>query len=184
MDRLSAAVKYFSLLALCFLTRLVPHLPNVEPIMAAQTPAARRFGPLAGFGFGFFSILAYDAVTRFGVWTWECAIVYGIIGVVSNLVFRGRQASRFGYAAYAFGAVLFYDALTGPIFGALFNGQNFQAALAGQVPFTIYHLIGAVTFSFVVSPAIYAWLAPQTQEKSAPLGAQISEQPTVSSVTA
>lgn len=172
MNRLHATLKYFAALALCFLVRLIPHMPNVEPIMSAQVPAARRFGPLAGFGFGFASILIYDSITSgIGVWTWATAFAYGLVGLIAARFFRGRSVSRLTYVGFAFWSTIAYDALTGLTVGPLVWHQSFAGALVGQVPFTIMHLAGNMIMAAVVSPVLYNWFAPEP--KRLPVGEPI-----------
>jgi hypothetical protein len=50
---------------------------------------------------------------------------------------------------------LFFDAVTGLSIGPLFFNQSFQGALWGQIPFTLWHLMGNISFALILSPAIY-----------------------------
>jgi hypothetical protein len=62
-------------------------------------------------------------------------------------------AMSFGKRYGLLGSFLF-----GLAVGPLFYGQPFIAALAGQIPFTLMHLLGTVLFSVVVSPLVYRWI--------------------------
>lgn len=156
-----AWLKYILTFAAVFAFRLLPfRAPNVEPILASVMPLSKRFGALPGVLFGVLSIVLYDAVTSgWGAWTWVTALAYGILGAASYIYFKNRAASRGNFVRFSIVAVLFYDAVTGLTVGPLFNGQSFSAALAGQVPFTVLHLLGAVVFAALISPALYRWLA-------------------------
>lgn len=143
-----------------FLFRLIPFRPpNVEPLMATLMPFSKRYRATGSFAFAFFGIVLYDAVTSgFGAWTWVTAICYGTLGIASHYYFANRSASRLNFVGFGVVATLFYDAATGLTIGPLFNHQPFMQALAGQIPFTILHLLGTVTFATLLSPLIYKWL--------------------------
>ena len=56
---------------------------------------------------------------------------------------------------------LFYDAVTGLTIGPLFFHQSFIVSLVGQIPFTVLHLLGNVSFAIVLSPMIERWLVKE-----------------------
>lgn len=143
-----------------FLFRLIPFRPpNVEPLMATLMPFSKRYGALGSFAFAFFGIVLYDAVTSgWGSWTWVTAIAYGLLGIAAHYYFKNRAPSRLNFVGFGVIATLVYDAATGLTIGPIFNGQSFSVALAGQIPFTILHLLGTVVFAAVLSPAIYRWV--------------------------
>ena len=66
---------------------------------------------------------------------------------------------RINYVKFAVIGTLFFDAITGLTVGPLFFNQSFMSALIGQIPFTILHLIGNVSFAFVVSPILYTYIS-------------------------
>ena len=143
----------------CFFVRLLPfRSPNIEPVLAFSSPFSRTHGTLSGFVFGFMSIVLFDSVTSgLGMWTVVTAFAYGIIGAGAHLYFKNKSTRNNpkDYAVYAFFATIAYDAITGLTVGPLFFHQPFMNALVGQVPFTMLHLVGNVTFAFLVSPFIY-----------------------------
>ncbi len=143
-----------------FLFRLIPFRPpNVEPLMATIMPFSKRYGTLPSFAFAFFGIVLYDAVTSgWGSWTWITAIAYGLLGIAAHVYFKNRTPSRTHFLSFGIVATLVYDAATGLTIGPIFNGQSFTAALTGQIPFTILHLLGTIVFSLVLSPLIYRWV--------------------------
>jgi len=138
--------------------RLMPfRAPNVEPIMATLMPLGKSYGKLMAFIFGFVSIGLYDAITSgFGIWTLITAVAYGTLGLGASYFFQNRSGWR-NYALYAVIATILYDAFTGLTIGPLFFHQSFLVSLTGQIPFTILHLLGNVSFAIVLSPVIEKW---------------------------
>lgn len=159
MKPISAGIKFFIGWFFVFALRLLPHPPNVEPIMATLMPYSKRYGAYGGFAFAFLSIVLFDSVTSgIGMWTWLTACTYGVIGASAYLYFRNRKNSAWNYVGFGIVATLFFDAVTGLSFGPLFYGQPFTQALIGQIPFTINHLLGNIVLSAIVSPALYRWV--------------------------
>ena len=158
---MSGRMKYVLTFVAVMAFRLLPfRAPNVEPILSAVMPLSKRFGAIPGILFGVLSIVLYDSVTSgWGVWTLITALAYGALGAASYFYFKNRSASARNFVGFSIVAVLFYDAVTGLTIGPLFNGQSFSAAVAGQIPFTVLHLLGAVTFAALVSPVLYRWLS-------------------------
>ncbi len=144
----------------CLLIRLIPFRPpNIEPILATTMPFARHHGPVIGFLFAFLSIVLYDLLTlKIGVWTWITALLYGLLGLTASFYFKNRFNRARSYVSFAIIATLAYDALTGLTIGPLFFRQPFMAALIGQIPFTVLHLLGNVLFAAILSPALYTYL--------------------------
>ncbi|MCX6757525.1 MAG: ECF transporter S component [Candidatus Nomurabacteria bacterium] len=152
--------KYVLGFIFCFLLRLIPFRPpNIEPLLATQMPFAKTYGKLAGFMFGFLSIILYDIITaKVGIWTLITATVYGILGLFATMYFKNKKNKAWNYAKFAIFATIFYDAITGLTIGPLFFHQSFTASLAGQIPFTILHLTGNICFAVVFSPLIYKYI--------------------------
>ncbi len=143
--------------------RLIPfRAPNLEPVMAVQMPMGKRFGAVASFAFGVLSIAIYDAITSgWGIWTLVTALLYGLVGLGAYLYFKNRSGWK-SYASYAIIATIVYDALTGLTIGPLFFHQTFLVSLVGQIPFTLLHLLGNVSFAIVLSPVIEKWMAKES----------------------
>ena len=154
------ALKYLIGFAVVFAIRLLPFRPpNVEPVLATAMPFAKRFGAWGGFLFGSLSIILFDAVTSgWGVWTLITALAYGTLGVGAHYFFHNRESTARNYVIFAFFGTLFYDAVTGLTIGPLLWGQSFTVALVGQIPFTLLHLAGNITFAAVLSPVLYRWV--------------------------
>ncbi|MEI7688814.1 MAG: ECF transporter S component [Candidatus Nomurabacteria bacterium] len=150
--------KYIIAFLSVFLFRLMPfRAPNIEPVMAVIMPFGKVYGAFMAFIFGFLSIVLFDSVTSgFGIWTLITALAYGTLGLGANLYFKKRSGWK-NYAAYAFVATILYDAVTGLTIGPLFFHQSFMISLLGQIPFTVLHLLGNVSFAIVLSPMIERW---------------------------
>lgn len=142
-----------------FLFRLIPwRPPNFEPMLATVMPFSKRYGLLGSFAFGFFGIVLFDAITSgWGAWTAVTALCYGALGVAAHLFFRHRPASVRNFLVFGIPGTICYDAIT-MFIGPVFDRQPLALALAGQVPFTLMHLSGVITFSVLLSPALYRWV--------------------------
>ncbi len=152
-------VKYMLMFLIALAIRLIPfRAPNVEPIMAAIMPLGKAYGKIMAFAFGFLSIVLFDSVTSgIGIWTLVTGITYGMLGLGATYYFKNRSG-RMSYVSYAVIATIFYDAITGLTIGPLFFHQSFMVSLVGQIPFTLLHLLGNVSFAIVLSPMIEKWL--------------------------
>ena len=73
------------------------------------------------------------------------------------------RLKRKNYVLFAVIGTLFYDAVTGLTIGPLLWGQPFMVALIGQIPFTLLHLAGNITFAVVLSPLLYTWVVENKQ---------------------
>jgi len=142
-----------------FLFRLIPFRPpNFEPMLATVMPFSKRYGLLGSFSFGFFGIVLFDSITSgWGIWTAVTAVCYGGLGVAAHLFFKHREASVKNFLLFGIPGTLAYDAITMTI-GPLFNSQLWGAALIGQIPFTLMHLLGTAVFATLLSPALYRWV--------------------------
>ena len=152
-------IKYTISFVSVMAVRLMPfRAPNVEPIMAVIMPFGKIYGGFMSFVFGFLSIVLYDSVTSgLGIWTFVTALAYGLVGLGSQFYFKKRSGWK-NYASYAIIATIFYDAITGLTIGPLFFHQSFIISLVGQIPFTVLHLLGNVSFAIVLSPVIERWV--------------------------
>lgn len=153
--------KYILGIIICLLIRLIPfRAPNVEPIMAASMPFSKNYGKLFGFGFGFLSILLYDMITgTMGMWTLFTATSYGLLGLLSAIYFKNKENTPLNYAKFAIFGTILYDIVTGLSVGPLYFHQSLTVAIIGQIPFTLMHLVGNVSFALILSPAIYNLVA-------------------------
>lgn len=143
-----------------FLVRLFPFRPpNFEPILATLMPYSKRYGAVPSFFFAFLSIALFDIMTgKTGMWTLITGAAYGALGIGAYFFFRNRESSIRNYLTFGIIGTILYDAVTGLSVGPLFYGQPFMAALVGQIPFTLMHLLGTVIFAVVISPAVHKWI--------------------------
>lgn len=144
----------------CFFIRLLPFRPpNVEPILATIMPFSKKYRVAGSFLFGFFSIAFIDlAEHKAGSWTLVTGLTYGLVGVGAYYFFRQRASNRTNYVIYSIIGTLIYDAITGLAMGPVLYGQPFIVALLGQIPFTVIHLLGNITFALVISPVLFRWV--------------------------
>lgn len=142
-----------------FLFRLIPFRPpNFEPMLSTVMPFSKRFGPVASFLFGFLGIVLFDAVTSgWGIWTAVTALSYGALGLAAHYFFKDRDASVKNFLLFGIPGTVAYDAVT-MLIGPLSGHQSFAIALAGQIPFTLMHLLSTVVFATLLSPALYRWV--------------------------
>jgi hypothetical protein len=159
MKPIRNSVKYILTFLFCVFVRVLPRPPNIEPIMTASMPFAKEFGGYAGFIFAAFSVIALDVVVgRIGYWTLYTSLAYGAVGysawwwLSSKKEVRGRD-----YLVFAFFATIFYDAVTALAFGMQF-GQSLEVTLLGQIPFTLYHLLGNLPMAYFLSPLLHKWI--------------------------
>ena len=157
--------KYIIIFLTAFAVRLIPfRAPNIEPVMASLMPLSKKFTKFGSFFFGFASIFVYDLVTSgIGVWTVFTAIAYGLLGLGASYYFSNKSGWK-SYASYAVIGTIAYDLVTGLTVGPIFFGQSFMVSLIGQIPFTVMHLIGNVSFAIVLSPVIEKWLAKESKK--------------------
>ncbi len=141
----------------CLAARLF-HLPvpNLEPVMATVLPVSNKLGKYAGFAFAFFAIALIDAITgKVGLWTVYTAIAYGAVAYFASAFFakiKGKVSWKH-YAGIAAIGTIAYDAITAAIFGWQF-GQPLAVTAMGQIPFTLYHLLGNVALAATLSPLL------------------------------
>jgi hypothetical protein len=139
--------------------RLIPHPPNVEPIMSTMMPFSKKWGWLGGSLFALLSVLIFDILSNsLGIWSLMTAGTYMIIGAISGFYFKNRESRIKNYLKFSVVATLLYDAITGIGTGMLFFNQSFMTTFLGQIPFTMYHLVGNILLSIIVSPALYRWV--------------------------
>lgn len=153
--------KVFIGFIVCLLVRLLPFRPpNIEPILATQMPFSKAYGKWVGFMFGLSSIVLFDLVTgSLGAWTFFTAISYGLIGLWAGVYFKKRANNATTYVGFAIISTIVYDAITGLTIGPFFFHQHFVVAVIGQIPFTMLHLLGNISFAFVLSPPLYQYLS-------------------------
>ena len=96
--------------------------------------------------------------------TWVTAFAYGALAVASYFYFKSRKASRANFIGFGIIATLVYDAVTGIVLGPVFFNQALASAAAGQIPFTVLHVLGTIVFAAFPSPVIARWIARSPQQ--------------------
>ncbi len=136
--------------------RFLPHPPNMEPIMGSMMPFAKRCGWLFGALMSFASIFLYDVISgTLGIWSYATAITYALLGVAAGVYFKNIESGVLQYVGFAIVGTLFYDIITGVFLGpVLFGGMTYTEAFMGQIPFTLWHVLGNILLAATLSPAI------------------------------
>ena len=151
--------KYFIGLITVIGLRLIPHPPNIEPIMAAMMPFSKKWGWLSGMLFSLVAILSFDLITgTSGIWSFVTAPTYALIGAAAGLYLKNKENKIRYYVGFSIVATIIYDVITGIGIGMAFFNQTFMMTFIGQIPFTIYHLAGNTVLAIVVSPILYKWV--------------------------
>ena len=152
-------LKYVIGLLTVLFFRVVPHPPNVEPVMSSMMPFSKKGGWIAGMIFCLIAIIGYDFLTgTLGVWSLFTAGAYAALGAFAGWFFKNRESKVKNYVLFAIIGTLLYDAVTGIGLGVLVFNQSFMTTLIGQIPFTLYHLMGNIVLSAVLSPLLYDWV--------------------------
>jgi hypothetical protein len=136
--------------------RLLPHPPNMEPIMGSMMPFAKRCGWLFSAIISFVSIFLYDVISgTLGLWSYATAITYALLGVAAGVYFKSIEGGVLHYVGFAIVGTLLYDIVTGVFLGpVLFGGMTYAEAFMGQIPFTLWHVLGNILLAATLSPAI------------------------------
>jgi len=139
--------------------RLLPHPPNVEPIMSTMMPFSKKWGWASGMIFCLLAVFSYDLLTgTLGVWSLVTAGTYALLGAAAGLYFKNKTNKVSHYVGFAIVATIIYDAITGIGTGMLLFHQSFMVTFIGQIPFTLYHLAGNIVLSGLLSPLLYKWV--------------------------
>ena len=155
-------LKFTAGLALCILVRLFSLAPNIEPIMGFTMPFAKKYGRYAAMVFSIIALVSIDFFThRIGLWTLYTGIAYAAVGFAAGWFCSTQQANRKNFLAFAVGGTLFFDAVTALLFGWQFH-QTLANTIMGQIPFTLYHLLGNAAFALIGAPAIL-WALEKTE---------------------
>ncbi len=152
-------IKYFIGLLTVIALRLLPHPPNIEPIMSTMMPFSKKWGWLSGMIFCLLAILSFDILTgTLGIWSLVTAGTYALLGIAAGLYLKNKKNKIIYYVGFSIVGTIIYDAITGIGTGMLFFNQSFMTTFMGQIPFTLYHLTGNIVLSSVVSPLLYKWV--------------------------
>lgn len=151
-------LKYTLGILICTLLRLLPRLPNMEPIMATSMAYSKGYGWLKGAVFSMAAIVGYDLVTGTqGMWTLVTAPTYGLVAAGAYLYLRDKPNKTRHYLAYSIAATLFYDIVTGIGMGYIVFKMPLMMVVYGQIPFTLMHLSSSM-LTALFAPSIYKWI--------------------------
>jgi hypothetical protein len=89
------------------------------------------------------------------------------LGILAAFYFKYRSSRRH-FAYFAVAGTLLYDALTGLTTGPLLFHQPLFAAALGQIPFTLMHLLGNVSFALLLSPVLMRLLTRRAVSDTLP----------------
>jgi len=144
--------------------------PNIEGLMPFVLAFGMVAGPLYGFVNGLLARALYDGYMGWaGWWTLFTSIAYGIVGLCAAIVgMAKRRWNRLEIGVLAAALTIVYDVLTMLVFGLAFK-VPIDVLLIGQIPFTINHLVGNVTFCVIFTPflvnALDGYLATKSVAK-------------------
>jgi uncharacterized membrane protein len=151
--------KYVVGLITVLFIRLLPRPPNVEPVMSTMMPFAKRWGKYAGLLFSALAIILFDVVTgTIGYWSIMTVASYSLLGFIAGIYFTKKRNKTYHFVGFAIIGTIIYDAITGIGTGILFFNMPLSVTVAGQIPFTLYHLAGNIVLSATISPLLYKWV--------------------------
>lgn len=146
------ALPFFFISFFClFLRSILIGFPNIEPVSSSIICLGKKFNFTQLFLFGFLNILFFDILTfRFGTWTFFTALTYAAVGLGTYFI----KQNKIHYLTYSIVSTLIYDVITGLIIGPVLLNQEFKTALIGQIPFSIFHVLGNLAFTLLFTYAL------------------------------
>lgn len=157
-------VKYLIWILTVIILRLLPHPPNVEPIMSTMMPFSKKWWWFSGMIFCLFSILIYDLLTgTLWVWTFVTAWTYAFLWICASLYLKNKENKIKYYVIFSVIATIIYDGITWIGIWIIFFNQSFITTFLWQIPFTLYHLWWNIILSIIVSPILYKWVIDNSE---------------------
>ena len=151
-------VKYSLSIVLCNLYRLLRFIPNNDPVMGVMLPYSKQGKWWEAGLFAFLTMASFDLITgKVGIWTLATSATYAALGVGFFFAYRKmkiKKMSIWKYLASGVVGVLVFDFITGPIMSSWMFAMPFEAALLGQIPFTLLHLASVSVFVVVLTPLL------------------------------
>jgi len=128
--------------------RFFRFFPNNDPILGIVLPSAKK-NLLASILFAVLCMVSFDVITsRVGVWTIVTSVSYAFVVLVLGLAFsKIKRVSLKHYFFASIVGVLIFDVITGPLMSTFMFKQSLVVTLLGQIPFTLYHLASASSYS-------------------------------------
>ncbi len=158
-------VKYILSIFFCNLYRLFRFIPNNDPIMGCMLPFARQDKWWNSALFAFITMFSFDLITGMvGIWTLVTALTYAGLGILFHQIYKKKKKINLKtYLGSGIIAVLIFDFITGPIFSSWMFQMSFEAALIGQIPFTLLHLASVSAFIVILTPLLDVHLVNSKQ---------------------
>ena len=153
----------------CALLKAAGAPPNVEGLMPFVLTLGIAAGPATGFANGAIARALFDCYQGWtGWWTLLTASAYGLVGLGAGLAHGVKTTwSRLELAALGAALTIVYDVVTMLAFGPLM-GFSLATSIAGQIPFTINHLLSNTVLCFVLAPALLSLMQSHLQAVDAP----------------
>jgi len=123
--------------------------------MACILPASRKSVFKAAL-FAFAAMVFFDIITmKLGPWTLVTSVTYAALALFFAFCFKRLKKVHFRHfiGLSAVGVILF-DIITGPIMSTLMFNQPLWFSIIGQIPFTLFHLVSAVSYTFFLVPVL------------------------------
>lgn len=151
----------------CALMKAAGAPPNIESLMPFAMSAGMALGPVSGFANAFLARAMFDGYQAWtGWWTVLTSLSYGLVGLVAGIIYNYRKSwSRAELTVFAGALTLLYDVVTMLVFGLPF-GIPLQILVAGQVPFTLAHLLGNMVLCFAFAPFLLKSLSGYIESAS------------------
>ena len=142
--------------ALTLLTRAARLFPGNDPIFAGVAVMARRKAVISSVLFSVLAFLAFDYMFgTVGSWTFITAGVYGALAFALSTAYRKiSEIQMYHHILFGAGFVLLFDFITGPVVSSIMWDVPFAVSVAGQVPFTLWHLGSVLAYTVIVIPVV------------------------------
>ena len=142
-------------LAFTTIVRFLRVFPNNDPIMGCIMPSSRKSPYIAAL-FAFVAMFSFDLITSgIGTWTYVTAITYAGLAFFFSYYFKNFKKIRIKhYISGGVIGVIIFDIITGPLMSTFLFHQPLLVTTLGQIPFTIYHLVSATTYIFILAPIL------------------------------
>lgn len=145
--------RYVAAMIACNLLRLFRFFPNNDPIMAFVLPFSRQDKWFYSAIFAFVTMILFDYFTSgIGIWTFTTAIAYAIIAVAASFYLKNKKTTMKTYLGTGIVGIIFFDIVTGVLFGPTLFGVPVYAAFLGQIPFTLLHIASVSIYIVLIVP--------------------------------
>jgi hypothetical protein len=170
------AKKFSITFILTLIIRYSRIFPNNDPIFASILPQSRQ-NLINGIIFACLSMFIFDYLTSgIGIWTCLTAFSYTLIVILFGIISKSIKFMTLKkYISATILGVLIFDIITGPIMSTVLFGIPIAISTVGQIPFTIFHLISAVTYTIILTPFLDPDVAKQRIKVTAYISSSIKK---------